>query len=262
MNTYWRGATLALTAALGGAGLALWASEPPAPVSASSAIASSNATCRAGEPTVTVDGDGTATAPPDEMTLSLRSHTSAPSAEVAMATNATKAQAIVGVFIAAGVPKAQIQTSDLSVEPNYNQEGEVSGYQVDDGITVTLLGSAELSKAGQVIDAAGRAARNSFRVDGISFSLSNDSAVMATARQEAVAQARAQAAAMASAAGEALGPLCSLQDESQPSIPPYQPAAALPAGAPSSPTPVEPGSEQVSADVKAVFSLQPSPPAS
>ncbi|MDA8300841.1 MAG: SIMPL domain-containing protein [Actinomycetota bacterium] len=259
MSTYLKGAALALAAALGGAGLAVWASGPPAPVSASPAITSTNATCRAGEPTVTVDGYGTAKAPPDEMTISLGSHTSASTASAALAANASKAQAIVGVLVAAGVPKAQIQTSNLSVAPNYNQKGEITGYQVDNDLTVTLLGSSELPKAGPVIDAAGRAAGNSLRVNGISFSLSNGSAVMAAARRQAVRQARAQAAAMASAAGETLGPLCSLQDKSQSSTPPPQPLTALPAGAPSSTTPVEPGSEQVSADVEAVFALQPAP---
>ena len=258
MSTYWKGAAVALVAALGGASLGVWASEPVPPVSASPTNASPNPTCRTGEPTVTVDGYGTAEAPPDEMTISLGSHTSAPTAEAALVANASKAQAIVDVLGAAGVPKAQIQTSNLSVAPNYNQKGEIAGYQVDNDLTVTLLGSAQLSKAGLVIDSAGRAAGNSFRVDGISFSLSNTSAVMAAARRQAVRQAMAQAAAMASAAGRTLGLLCSLQDKSQSSTPP--PVHMLPAGAPSSITPVQTGSEQVSADVEAVFVLQPAPP--
>ncbi|MHB1497168.1 MAG: SIMPL domain-containing protein [Acidimicrobiales bacterium] len=261
MRSYQRGTALALAGTLAGAGLALWASQPPARASASPATASGStstiAACRAGQPTVTVDGYGAAKGSPNEMTLLLGVHTLAPTAVAAMASNATKAQALIGVLVTAGVPKAQVQTSNLSVNANYNQKGQISGYQVDNDLTVTLLGAAELGKAGQVIDAAGRAAGNAVRVNGISFSLSNNSALMAQARQQAVRQARAQATAMASAANETLGPLCSLQDQSQPSTYPppnlVMPAASVPAPT----TPVEPGSEQVSAQVEAVFALQP-----
>lgn len=265
MSSYQRATALALAGALAGAGLALWASQPPARASASPATTSTStsnststtAACRTGQPTVTVDGYGTAKASPNEMTVLLGVHTLAPTAVAAMASNAAKAQALIGVLVTAAVPKAQIQTSNLSVNANYNQKGQITGYQVDNDLTVTLLGPAELGKAGQVIDAAGRAAGNAVRVDGISFSLSNNSALMAQARQEAVRQARTQATAMASAANETLGPLCSLQDQSQPSTPPPQNFVVPAAGVPAPSTPLEPGSEQVSAQVEAVFALQP-----
>lgn len=189
------------------------------------------------------------------MTVSLGAHTSAPSAQAAMAANAERAQALINVLAAAGVPKADVQTSNLSVQPDYNSDGLIRGYEVDNDLTVTLKGALELAKAGSVLDAAGRAAGSSFRIDGISFSVSDEQGLMAEARAAAVRDAKSQAAAMAAAAGEALGALCSLQDQSQSQPPPPVPLGAL---APSATTtPVEPGSEQLTATVTAVYALVP-----
>ena len=137
MSSYQRATALALAGALAGAGLALWASQPPARASASPATTSTStsnsststtAACRTGQPTVTVDGYGTAKASPNEMTVLLGVHTLAPTAVAAMASNAAKAQALIGVLVTAAVPKAQIQTSNLSVNANYNQKGQITGY--------------------------------------------------------------------------------------------------------------------------------------
>jgi uncharacterized protein YggE len=253
-----RVASLALTTLAAGFAGALLTSATAATVSASGKDAGSGAGigCGANEPAVTVDGTATVQGTPDEMTISLGAHTSAPSAEAAMAASAAKAQALVNVLLAAGVAKSGIQTSNLSVQPNYNAKGEITGYEVDNDFTVTLQGAAELQQAGNVIDAAGKAAGNALRIDGISFSLSNASTLMAEARAGAVRDARSQAAAMAAAAGEGLGPLCSLQDESQVSPPPpVEPFVALPPSATT--TPVEAGSLQVTATVMAVYALVP-----
>jgi uncharacterized protein YggE len=171
-----------------------------------------------------------------------------------MAADAAKAQALVNVLVGAGVAKSDIQTSNLSVQPNYNAKGEISSYEVDNDLTVTLKGAAQLGQAGNVIDAAGRAAGNALRISGISFSLSNTSSLMAEARAAAVRDARSQAAAMAAGAGEVLGPLCSLQDESQTSPPPTVLPFAMTAPSATT-TPVEAGSLQLTATVMAVYAL-------
>jgi len=226
------------------------------------AVSSTSTSCGANRPSVSVEGTATVQGTPDELTVSLGAHTSAPTAEAALAANAAKAQALVRVLTAAGVAKSNIQTTNLSVQPNYGSKGEITGYEVDDDLTVTLLGPSALNAAGSVIDAAGKAAGNALRIDGISFSLSNASALMAQARQAAVRDAKSQAAAMAAGAGEALGPICSLQDQSQASPPPTVLPFALPVPRAST-TPVEPGSLQVTATVMAVFALVPpaGPPA-
>ncbi len=130
----------------------------------------------------------------------------------------------------------------------------LTGYQVNDTLTVTLL---NLSSAGGIIDDAAQIAGNSIVVNNISFSVQNDGTVLAEARAGAVRQAQAQAHAMASAAGMVLGTLCSLVDNTTPPQPnSVQGQAPLAAKAAS--TPVEAGQETVSADVTAIYELNAS----
>ena len=207
------------------------------------------AKCPNGAPTVTVDGYGTAQAAPNQLTISLGVQTQSTNAAAALSANSAKANALVDKLRSDGVPAVDMQTSNLSIQPVYNPKQVITGYQVNNTLTVTLL---QLSSAGSIIDDAAQVAGNSVLVNNIAFSVQNDGPVLAKARAAAVRQATAQAQAMAAAAGMALGPLCSLQDNTgQPQ--PLSLGAAAPSAARS--TPVEPGQQTVSADVTAVYEL-------
>jgi uncharacterized protein len=242
---------LALSAVLVGAtGVAACGGTSGHPQAALSASVQQK--CQNGAPTVTVGGTGTATATPDQVMIALGVQTQAPTAAAAMNENATKASALIAKLEADGVAKANIQTSNLSVQPNYNNNGTViTGYQVTNDVNVTLH---DVSRAGIVIDDAAGTAGNAIRVNGVSFSVQNEGALLAQARAAAVHQAAQQAQVMASAAGFALGPLCSLQDNTSVQVPQPLYAAGAPAASAAT-TPVEAGSLQVTADVTAVYQL-------
>ncbi|HET9059918.1 MAG TPA: SIMPL domain-containing protein [Acidimicrobiales bacterium] len=210
--------------------------------------------CSKAASTVTVQGTGTSSAVPDQMTLTVNVHTQAGSAQSALAKNATKAQALITSIEHKGVPSRDLQTSGISLQPSYDNSGNITGYQVDDTVTVTVNG---LAKAGSIIDAAVSAAGNSAQVQGVTFSVQHQDVVLALARAAAVRQAASLATQMAGADGLALGPLCSLQDQS--SAPTPQPemlfrAAGTASTAPS--TPVQPGTEQFQAQVTATYELE------
>ncbi|HYA45891.1 MAG TPA: SIMPL domain-containing protein [Acidimicrobiales bacterium] len=211
--------------------------------------------CRSGATTLTVNGQATVQGTPDLLTLVLGVETQAPSAAAAMSSNATKANALISVLQADGVASSHIQTSGLSVQANYSSNGQrITGYQVDNDVTVT---TTNLGTAGQLIDDAARAAGNAIRISSITFSLQDDAALAGQARAQAVRQTRSEAQAMANASGMALGPLCSLQDNSAPVEPP---TVSLNGGGPAATpsTPIEAGTEQVTANVTAVYELVPS----
>jgi uncharacterized protein YggE len=215
--------------------------------------------CQPGMPMVTVQGFGSATGRPDQLTISLEVQTNAPTARASMAANAAKASAVVSKLEADGVTADDLQTSGLSVQPNYNSSGTViTGYQVTNGITVTVNFAGSAARAGTLIDDAASVAGNAVRVNGISFSLIDQSALLAAARTGAVKQAAAQAETLAKASGMLLGPLCSLHDNTQQSQPPVPFAMAAAAAAPAT-TPVEAGTLQVSANVTAVYQLSEAP---
>jgi uncharacterized protein len=246
------GAAVALGALLlGGAGLGACGSGSGHAVTTASIMQESK--CQSGLPTVSVQGYGSVEGTPNQAIISLGVQTQAATAAAAMNANATKSSALVKVMETDGVPAADLQTSGLSVQPNYNNAGTViTSYQVTNSVTVTLN---NLALSGAIIDDAARVAGNAVRVDGITFAVQNETTLLGQARAAAVKQAVGQARVMASAAGTTLGPLCSLQDNtSAPNPPPVlnDYAAASPAAAR---TPIEAGSEQVTANVTVVYQL-------
>jgi hypothetical protein len=249
---------------LAGAGLAVSSSivGPAAEASAataSAALAPAAIVCPTNAATVTVQGDGSAEAQPNELVISLGVQTQASTAAVALSTNSTKANALIAKLEADGVPEPDLQTSGLTVQPVYTGPKQlITSYQVVDNVTVTLY---DLAEAGKIIDDAASAAGNAIEVNGIAFSVKDDAALLGQARAAAVRQAMGQAQVMAAAAGMSLGHLCSLVDNSsEPS--PLSFASGAPGKATAPSTPVQPGEEQVTANVTAVYELVAGSPAS
>jgi uncharacterized protein YggE len=203
---------------------------------------------------ITVTGTGVVSGTPNELILQMGASTTASTATVALDRNNVELAALAAVFKAAGVPATDIQTSGLSLQANYDSSNNVTGYQASDDLTVTM---EDMANAGAVIDAAAHAVGNDVQIDGISFSISDMSALLTVARTRAVRAAEAKASTFALAAGTTLGPVVSISDEEQPSTPILEPSnfASKAAAGASAPVPVEAGSEQVSVQVTVVYEL-------
>jgi len=127
----------------------------------------------------------------------------------------------------------------------------VTGYEVSDSLTVT---STNISGAGAVIDAAAGAVGNDVRLNGVSFSISDTSSLLASARSQAITSATAEASDLATAAGDKLGPAISISDdeENAPSpLPMYAKSMAAAANA----VPLQSGSQAVTVTVNVVYEL-------
>ncbi|HXW35115.1 MAG TPA: SIMPL domain-containing protein [Acidimicrobiales bacterium] len=222
-------------------------SDPPAatPISV---------TCSSGGPRLTVTGNGQATGTPNVLTLVSGVSVTDPTANEAMQDADNRTAALVGAMKGGGVAAADIQTSDLSLQPQFNFANPpvFVGYQVDNSITATLR---NLATAGSIVDSVTAAAGDAARIDSLTFSMSDQSGIEDQARSVAVEQARTHAETMAAAAGERLGPICSLSDQSQPSFPEGELAPAYASNSQAQ-LPIEPGSQQVSAQVTIVYSLR------
>lgn len=224
---------LPLAALLLGA-LALTACAAPSPVAAAGGI--------------TARGTGTVTATPDVVTVTLGVQTGGSSAREALDANTGAATALLDVLRGAGVDPADLRTIDLSVNPSYADDGRrITGYQVTNRVEAVLR---DLAGAGALIDAAAGAVGDAVRVDGLAFSVDDDSAARAAARGDAVRRAVAQARGMAEAAGVALGPLLSVTEVPAPGAPqPFADAAAQAA------VPLQPGSQEVEVAVDVVHAI-------
>jgi uncharacterized protein YggE len=149
-----------------------------------------------------------------------------------------------------GVAAGDIQTTGLSLQ----QMGSPSpsGYQVDDSVSATLH---DLARAGTTIDDAVAAAGDAGRLDGVSFSLSASSPLMAAARQQAVTAARVDAQQLAAAAGQHLSALVSLTDQPQQVTGLFNGAVGM--ASPAAAVPLRPGTQQLSVEVTAVWAVGP-----
>ena len=162
--------------------------------------------------TITVSGEGTATAVPDTATVSFGA--TATAADVASAQSKITGiinNALVSVK-AAGISDKDITTNSFNVSPHYNQvvcppggmcpvsSPAVSGYDVSENITVKIH---DTTKVATVLDGLAKAKVTD--VSGPEFVVGDTQAVEAEARGKAIAKAQADAVKLAAQLGVKLG---------------------------------------------------------
>jgi uncharacterized protein YggE len=102
-----------------------------------------------------------------------------------------------------GVATQDLQTNDVSISPEYDDKGRaITAYVVHQGLTVKIR---NLERAGRTIDAAARAVGDAARINGVSFAIEDNEALLAQARKNAFASAKAKAELYAAEAGRSLG---------------------------------------------------------
>jgi uncharacterized protein len=220
---------------------------------ASGTPAADAATVSASHPgRITVTGNGTVTGVPNQLILSMSVQANGDDVTSALNKANVIARKVTTALRARGVAASDIQTSDLNISPNYNDNGVISSYGVSESLTATLN---HLGTAGGQITAAVRAGGNAVSVDNVALNLTNTGPLMAAARARAVANARAQAEQYARALGEPLGPVISVvpvQQQQQPEPVQFGPLNATASGAHA--VRISPGTQQLSVSVTIVYS--------
>jgi uncharacterized protein len=196
---------------------------------------------------ITVTGTGTATGIPDQLVVSMGIQVSSGSVSAALDSANQVVSQVTGALTGQGVAVADIQTSGLSIYPNYQSSSPVpASYQVTESLTATL---DQISAAGSQIQDAVRAGGNAITVDGVSLNLTDDGPLFAAARASAMRDARAKAEQFARAAGQPLRQVVSITPVASSS-----PAVLAPnSAAGSAAVPISPGSQQVSVSVTVVY---------
>src|SRR5581483_2917256 len=159
------------------------------------------------------------------------------------ARNAAVATKVIAALKQAG--GRDLQTQEVSLYPQTSR-GRVTGYAAED----TVSANGAIASAGRLIDAA--VAAGATTVDGPSLSVADQDALYRQALQKAIADARAKAQALAQAGGFAVGRVLSVAEQGAEMPVPLQ-AAGAKAGTPA--TPVEPGTQDVTADVQVSFAI-------
>jgi uncharacterized protein len=161
--------------------------------------------------------------------------------------------AVIGALKGAGVVDKDIQTSNLSLSPQYaydqGQPPRLTGYEASNQVTVT---EHDLARLGALADAAtGAGATN---ISGISFSLAHPVEAENAARVAAVKALEDKARVLADAAGYHVVRLVSLTESGGETPTPPRPMMMMAARA-QAPTPVEAGEVGVRVNVSGVFEL-------
>ena len=190
---------------------------------------------------------------PDMATINLGVNTEAPTAGDALKANAARMTAVMAALKKGGLADRDIQTSNLSINPQYvyenNQPPRLTGYQVSNQVTVTVR---DLTRLGGAIDATVAAGANS--AGGVNLGLADPSAAEDAARVAAVKALNAKADLYARATGYHIVRLLSLNEGGgytpQPPVPVFAMAAKREVG---DATPVAGGELRVRIDVNGVF---------
>lgn len=188
---------------------------------------------------------------PDTLTVTLGVESHAGSAQEALAQNSDRATRVIAALKAAGVAAADLQTTQLSLNPTFDQKGRPNGYGVANVVTAR---THDVVNGGKLVDAAAAQAGDDIRVQGVVLSIEDTSRLVATARADAVHRARQQAGQLARAADVRLGPVERIT-ERRPAGLQYLSQARF-ADAAASSAPIEPGSQELTVDVTVVFGIR------
>jgi uncharacterized protein len=192
---------------------------------------------------ITVQGTASVASVPDRAELSFGVEAQGQTAKAALAANATEMRRVIAAVKAAG--GTNVKTQSVSLSPRYSERNEVQAFVATNTVSATV---DEIGRAGALIDAAVDAGAN--QIYGPSLSTGDQDELYRSALKAAVAHARASAQSLASASDLALGRITAIAEGGGSTPQPYAVAdKAMEAGS----TPIEPGTQQVTATVTVTF---------
>lgn len=162
---------------------------------------------------ISVTGTAEIKVPPDEVQLTLGIDSHDKDLVVAKASNDQRIKKLMALAHTAGVEAKYIQTSALTMGPEYTDEKipKLLGYRVSQTVAVTLT---DVSKYEDLMTGFLKVGVN--RVDGIDFLVADPRKYREDARLKAVRAAREKANKMAAELGQSLGKPWELTEEAEP----------------------------------------------
>ena len=206
--------------------------------------------------TISVSGEGEATASPDMATIHTGVVTQAGTARDALDANSAAMDGVMDALRAHRIAARDIQTLNFEVRPEYKRgprtqhPPETAGYRVTNQVRVHLRSLPDL---GQVLDALVAAGSN--QISGINLGIEDPVPLLNQARTRAISEARSRAELYASAAGVRVGEVISISETQGPGPRPQFVARSFAAEADAA-VPIATGEQQLRARVHMVFSLE------
>lgn len=178
---------------------------------------------RAGTPatdTITVNGDGQATLPPDVARVSFTVENTAPAVADAQAATTKQANAAIDFVKGQGIADKDVKTLSYNISPQYSYTScppgvmcpstpKITGYQVSETIQVTVR---DLTSVGAFLGGLGKLSVQN--VSGPAFALDDSTAGSDAARADAINKAKIQADLLAKQLGVHLGKIVNFSESS------------------------------------------------
>lgn len=206
---------------------------------------------------VTTTGVGEVKVVPDEVVISLGVDVLDKDLAKSRAEADARIRKSIDAAIAAGVAEKDVQTTAVSIRPEWEYRGPSErvfiGFRTSQTLTITLR---DVAKYEPLLTALLKAGVE--RLDGIHWRSSKMDALQAEARLIAVKSARERARALAEALGQSIGPAYTINDEPQ-----FEPAPRMPLykemamAAPDQGAPIALGEMTITARVTVGFELLP-----
>lgn len=198
------------------------------------------------ERAISVSGQGSVQAVPNQAGFTFGVSTRAKAAAQALQANGVEMQKVIDALKAAGIKAVDLQTSAVSLSPITSEDGQsIVGFSASNSVSATI---DDISAAGQIVDAAVAAGAN--QVDGPALTVADQDALYRSALKKAVADARTKAEALAEASGLHVGAVRSVAEGAAAVPLPFTDAAKAAAS-----TPIEAGSQEITATVTVVFDI-------
>lgn len=221
-------------------GLAACGSDSPAPTT--------------DPPAVTVTGTGEVRGAPDTLTATVGVSTQAGDVSTAIAQAGSRVQAVTDAVVRAGVARSDVQTEQVSLQPQYagslpGAGPSITGYEATNTVQITVR---DLAKASSVLGAAVDAGGNDARLSGVAFRIDDDSRLLGDARSRAFEDAKTRADQYAKLAGTSLSRVLSVQEN----VTGQDQPLSADRTAQASTVPIEPGQQTVTVSVTVKWGLR------
>jgi uncharacterized protein YggE len=205
---------------------------------------------------LTISAEGKTESAPDMATVNLGVTTEGQTAAAALAANAQHMSALTQALRRAGVAERDIQTANVSVNPQYaygeNTPPRLTGYQASNTVNARVRNVANV---GRVIDAAVGAGGNT--VNGVSFSHQDPDAQLDAARRDASTEARRRADLYAQSFGLRVHRIIAISESGGYAPPmPYPVMMQARMSADAAPTPIAPGEVETRVNLSVTYELR------
>lgn len=194
---------------------------------------------------ITASGEATASANPDQAMIVVSVSNSAGTANDAASQNAVQTSNVISVLKSLISSSDLLQTLSYTLQPNYNNQGSITGYTATNTLQVTTY---DLTLIGKLIDAA--ASSGATRVQAPTFGVRDSQALRAKALKAAAAVAITQVQAIAAGLGVKTGNIVSASDSTSTTV------TGVLAGAAATVTPIISGPVNVTASVRIAVEIQ------